>query len=257
MRIEAFRSYQRPKAPVSRDRFPSPVRQRQRQAEAAARPRRRTRPRISDSTPAPVVGGQMKRCFDVVAAVCLLLLLAPLMALVAAAIKFSDGGPVFFRHNRIGWNGRRFHCLKFRTMRTDSEQILGRLLSDNPEAAQEWAATHKLKHDPRVTALGAGLRKSSVDELPQLLNVLKGDMSLVGPRPIVEAELPKYSERVADYLSARPGITGLWQVSGRNDVDYDHRVQMDSQYVRNWTVWKDLSIIIHTLPAVLGRRGCY
>jgi len=204
-----------------------------------------------------IVGGNGKRCFDVVAAVCALLLLLPLFLLIAVAIKLSDRGPILFRHRRIGWNGRQFHCLKFRTMAVKSELLLQQYLAENPEAAREWVADHKLRHDPRVTPLGHGLRKTSLDELPQLVNILKGEMSLVGPRPIVSAEVPKYGDAIVQYYSARPGLTGPWQVSGRNDVDYSRRVMFDKQYVERWSFGRDLAIILKTFCVVMTGRGCY
>lgn len=206
---------------------------------------------------AEAAGGRLKRWFDVIGAACLLLLLAPLFLFVAAAIKASGRGPVFFRHRRVGQNGAEFYCLKFRTMAPDADARLRRHLAENTEAALEWAATRKLKNDPRVTILGSGLRKSSVDELPQLLNVLRGEMSLVGPRPIVREEVPKYGEFISEYISTRPGLTGLWQVSGRNDVDYANRVLLDSKYVREWNIWQDLIIIGKTVWVVLSARGSY
>jgi len=186
-----------------------------------------------------------------------LLLLLPLLLVVAAAIKLSDGGPIFFRHKRIGRDGVQFECLKFRTMVTNSDDILRQHLAENTEAAREWEETHKIKSDPRITALGLCLRKTSVDELPQLINVLKGEMSLVGPRPIVAAEVPKYGECIEQYLRARPGLTGLWQVSGRNDTDYASRVMLDRNYVQDWSLWRDLVIITKTFRVVLNGRGCY
>lgn len=204
-----------------------------------------------------VVGGPHKRCFDLLAAICALVLLLPLFLLVAAAIKLDDRGPVLFRHRRIGWNGRSFYCLKFRTMAVDAESLLQRHLALNPEAAREWAADHKLRHDPRVTPLGHGLRKTSLDELPQLLNILKGEMSFVGPRPIVSAEVPKYGDAIRQYCCARPGLTGPWQVSGRNDVDYERRVMFDKDYVEHWDFWRDVAIIGKTFRVVLSGKGSY
>ena len=204
-----------------------------------------------------VIGGSYKRCFDILAAVCALSLLLPLFFLVAAAIKLDGRGPVLFRHRRIGRNGKSFYCLKFRTMAVDAESLLQRHLALNPEAAREWAADHKLRHDPRVTPLGHGLRKTSLDELPQLLNILKGEMSFVGPRPIVGAEVPKYGDAMRQYCCARPGLTGPWQVSGRNDVDYARRVMFDTDYVEHWSFWRDVAIIGKTFRVVIAGKGCY
>src|SRR3546814_118230 len=160
-----------------------------------------------------------------------LLLFAPLMALIFLIVKL-DGGPAFFGHTRIGKDGRAFTCWKFRSMVADSEEVLEEVLRRDPAARAEWNRDFKLSNDPRITVIGAFLRKSSLDELPQVFNVLKGDMSLVGPRPIVAAEVPRYRQYIQDYFRCRPGITGLWQVSGRNDLDYERRVQIDSGYAR-------------------------
>lgn len=179
------------------------------------------------------------------------------MLLVAVAVYVQDGGPILFAHRRIGCNGRAFYCLKFRSMAVDAERRLADLLASDPAARAEWALDHKLRRDPRVTRLGAFLRKSSLDELPQLLNVLRGDMSLVGPRPIVEAEVAKYGHRFRDYCAVKPGITGLWQISGRNDTSYRTRVALDSLYARRRNVGLDAYILACTLPAVLTKRGSY
>ena len=207
--------------------------------------------------PTGVVGGSAKRCFDVTAALGALALLLPLFCLIAIAIKLWDRGPVFYRHRRIGLNGASFDCLKFRSMVPNADEVLSRHLAANGEAAREWEQTRKLKNDPRITPLGAGMRKTSVDELPQLLNILKGEMSFVGPRPIVSAEVPKYGPTIDHYLRARPGLTGLWQVSGRNDVDYGTRVALDQNYIDAWRFSRDLSIIAKTVRVVVTARGCY
>lgn len=196
----------------------------------------------------------VKLALDAVGAAIILLAISPVLLAVALLVKL-DGGPVFFAHPRIGAGGRRFHCLKFRSMRVDSAEVLDRLLSTNPAAAVEWAATQKLRNDPRVTKVGAWLRKTSLDELPQLLNVLRLEMSLVGPRPIVDAELAHYGENITYYYETRPGLTGLWQVSGRSDTTYQKRVQLDTWYVKNWTLWHDIAILAKTVPAVLDRTG--
>ena len=203
------------------------------------------------------VGGRAKRCFDIATSATGILFLLPLFCLVALAIKLMDPGPVLYRHRRIGKDGIPFDCLKFRTLVVGADQVLRRYLADNREAALEWETRHKLTDDPRVTALGAVLRKSSLDELPQLFNVLKGDMSVVGPRPIVAAEMPKYGDCLGHYLRARPGLTGPWQVSGRNDVDYGSRVRLDRDYVERWAIRNDLLIIIKTMRVVVTARGCY
>jgi undecaprenyl-phosphate galactose phosphotransferase len=195
-----------------------------------------------------------KSALDISCAGVALVILLPLLAAIAVLIKL-DGGPVLFAHRRIGLGGRPFHCLKFRTMVQDSEAVLARLLAEDADAAQEWAATQKLRNDPRVTMVGRLLRKTSLDELPQLINVMCRDMSLVGPRPIVSREIPRYGEDIAYYYEARPGITGLWQISGRNDTTYAKRVELDRWYVKNWTVSQDLAILARTIPAVVSGRG--
>ncbi|MGU3496011.1 sugar transferase [Xanthobacteraceae bacterium A53D] len=196
-------------------------------------------------------GGAGKRTLDMVVALAMLVMLAPLMVMVALLIKATTRGPVLFGHKRVGLHGRAFHCLKFRTMRPDAEAALLAHLASSPEAAQEWLETRKLRKDPRVTAIGRVLRGSSIDELPQLFNVLRGDMSCVGPRPVVADELELYGADVQDYLAARPGVTGLWQVSGRSKLTYADRVRLDSLYVRNWSLRSDLAILMRTIPAVL------
>lgn len=197
------------------------------------------------------VGGRLKRCVDVVVASVALLLAAPLMITVAILIKAATRGPIVFAHERIGFNGQPFKCYKFCTMVVDAEAALREYLAQNPEAAAEWEETRKLKRDPRVTILGRILRLSSLDELPQLFNILRGDMSCVGPRPVVADELPLYGTSVADYLGARPGLTGLWQVVGRGDVEYARRVMLDSHYVRNWSLGFDIIILFRTIFAVM------
>ncbi|UZK68176.1 sugar transferase [Sphingomonas sp. S1-29] len=182
---------------------------------------------------------------------------APLMLIVAMLIYARDPGPILFRHRRIGKGGRSFHCLKFRSMVVDSDQRLADLLASDADARFEWAVNHKLKNDPRITALGRFLRKSSLDELPQLFNVLRGDMSLVGPRPIVEAEVRHYGRYFTEYQSTRPGITGLWQVSGRSDVSYRRRVAMDVMYARRRSLGMNAYIVGRTIPAVLAARGSF
>lgn len=199
----------------------------------------------------PPLGGPAKRAVDVVLAGLLLLLSAPIMLLVAAAVQLLMGGPVLFGHKRIGYRGRAFVCYKFRTMASNAQELLEKHLAENPEAAREWQATRKLSNDPRITALGRFLRKSSLDELPQLLNVLNGDMSLIGPRPIVPDEATHYGRNVCAYLCARPGITGMWQTNGRSSVSYRTRVACDRYYARHWSLRLDLVLLLKTIPAVL------
>ena len=202
-------------------------------------------------------GGLAKRSFDITAAALALILFSPIFLMIAALVKLSDHGPVLYGHPRIGHNGRTFKCLKFRTMAVNGDEVLRNHLKANPQAAEEWRATRKLKTDPRVTVVGTVLRKLSLDELPQLLNILRGDMSVVGPRPVVDEELNLYDSFAAYYLSTRPGLTGLWQISGRNDVSYDSRIAFDTQYVQNWSLIGDVAIIVKTIPAVCMARGSY
>jgi exopolysaccharide production protein ExoY len=194
---------------------------------------------------------------NVAVALAVLVFLAPVMLLIAISIYVQDGGPILFAHRRIGRGGRTFHCLKFRSMAVDAEERLADLLATDPAARAEWEKDHKLRRDPRVTALGAFLRKTSLDELPQLFNVLHGEMNLVGPRPIVDAEIVKYGRRFDSYCAVKPGITGLWQVSGRNDTSYRTRVALDCVYARRRNLGLDAYIIVCTVPAVLARRGSY
>lgn len=201
---------------------------------------------------APPVGGLSKRILDIVVASTALLLLSPVMIMVAALIKITIGGPVIFTHRRVGLNGATFPCLKFRSMVVDGDAVLARHLENDPAAAREWSETRKLNNDPRVTPLGRILRKSSLDELPQLFNVLRGDMSCVGPRPIVPAELERYGSKLPYYLGVRPGLTGMWQVSGRSRLSYKDRVALDCLYVRRWSLWLDISLLFWTIPAVLA-----
>lgn len=208
-----------------------------------------------DLSPPP--GGTIKRGFDIVGAAGCIILLCPLLILVALLVKLSDGGSVFYGHARIGRAGRVFHCLKFRTMREDGDAVLAAYLRDNPDAKAEWEATRKLKSDPRVTPVGAVLRKLSLDELPQIFNILAGEMSIVGPRPVVREELEIYGSAAIFYLKSRPGLTGLWQVSGRNDVSYERRVEFDRHYVENWSLVEDIRIILKTVPAVCLAWGSY
>jgi exopolysaccharide production protein ExoY len=217
---------------------------------AGASSGRRARLR-SYGRPQPPIGGLAKRAVDLVLASAILVLAAPIMLAVASLIRVLMGGPVLFGHKRVGYQGRSFVCYKFRTMAHDAQALLDRHLSANPEAASEWAATRKLADDPRVTALGRLLRKSSLDELPQLFNVLRGEMSLVGPRPVVPEELPHYGRHAQAYYSVRPGLTGLWQTTGRNSVSYRGRVARDRYYAGHWSLWLDLVLLLRTLPAVL------
>ncbi len=196
-----------------------------------------------------------KRIFDHVAAASLLLFFSPFFAVIAVLIFAREGGPVVFAHRRIGRGGKEFNCLKFRTMVRDSDRVLEELLARDSTARAEWDATFKLADDPRIMRLGRLLRKTSLDELPQLWNVLRGEMSMVGPRPIVAEERHFYKEFIADYASVLPGLTGAWQVGGRSATTYDERVAMDVDYVRNRSFFGDLKIVFKTIVVVLRRDG--
>jgi exopolysaccharide production protein ExoY len=197
----------------------------------------------------------LTRTIDIVIATALLIFLGPLMLVVAAAILVFDRGPIIFAHRRLGRNGASFPCFKFRTMVPDAERRLVQLLATDADARAEWARDFKLRRDPRITRLGLLLRQSSLDELPQLFNVLRGEMSIVGPRPIVEDEIEYYGRYFQHYSTVKPGLTGLWQVSGRSDLDYRRRVAMDVAYARNKSLGFDLRILALTIPAVLLARG--
>ena len=195
-----------------------------------------------------------KRCFDIALVVMGLPLTIPVI-LILAAVVMRDGGNPFFGHPRIGRDGRPFRCWKIRTMRRDAEARLRDLLASDAEVRSEWDASFKLKNDPRVTRVGRFLRRSSLDELPQIWNILKGEMSVVGPRPVTEVELDRYGFHRTTYMALRPGLTGLWQVSGRNDVSYDQRVEMDARYGDSCGFRLDLMIVARTVLAVCGRTG--
>ncbi len=204
----------------------------------------------------PELGRFLKDVLDRVGAAVAIVLLSPVLILIARAIR-KDGGPAMYGHTRIGKDGKPFKCLKFRSMVVNAQEILHDLLENNPDMRKEYEETYKLKNDPRVTKIGKFLRKTSLDELPQLFNVLQGHMSLMGPRPIVEDERKYYAEKISEYLSVRPGMTGLWQVSGRSDTGYGQRVYLDSWYVRNWSLWNDVIIFFKTILVVLKRKGAY
>ena len=198
----------------------------------------------------------VKRSFDIIGSISLISLLLPLLVYISYKVS-RDGGSAFFGHERIGENGKPFKCYKFRSMVTDAQEVLERLLANDPIAKAEWNKDFKLKNDPRINKIGHFLRRTSLDELPQLWNVLKGEMSLVGPRPVVKDELERYGDDVVYYLTAKPGMTGLWQVSGRNDVDYETRVYFDVWYVKNWSLWSDIAILFKTITVVTNRTGAY
>ena len=199
-----------------------------------------------------------KRALDVLGAIVLAVVFSPLiLAIVIVALSRRGRGSIIYKHRRIGRDGRAFECLKFRTMVPNADQVLRELLERDPALEAEWVRDHKLRCDPRVTRLGRFLRRTSLDELPQLWNVMRGEMSLVGPRPVVPEELLRYGRNVRAYLSAKPGITGLWQVKGRNDTDYRRRIVLDTYYVRNQNLLLDLYILFKTTRVVLGGSGAY
>lgn len=206
--------------------------------------------------PAAVPQQAAKRIIDIVGSTVLIVALSPLLAVIGLIVR-RTGRNVIFTQQRVGRNGTLFTCYKFRTMHPDAEQLLSALLADRPELKAEWVNTQKLRQDPRITEIGNFLRKTSLDELPQLFNVWKGDMSLVGPRPVVQNEILRYGRSARWYLSTRPGMTGLWQVSGRSDTDYSRRVAMDSYYVRKQNLLLDCAILLRTVKVVLRGDGSY
>ena len=206
----------------------------------------------SGDRPYQAVGWKL---FNQSVSILLLLLFSPLMVVIAACIWRVDGGPLIFAHYRVGMGGKVFPCLKFRSMVRNSEQVLQDLLCTDPAAREEWMREQKLSNDPRITPIGRILRKLSLDELPQLFNVLRGEMNLVGPRPIMLCELPRYGQARWHYLSVKPGMTGLWQVSGRNSTSYEERVALDRYYVEKRTGWLDIRILFKTLGVVLSGHG--
>ena len=203
------------------------------------------------------IGSSLKRTIDILLALFGIILLCPLLIFCFVAVIVTSPGPALFRHRRIGFNGKPFYCWKFRTMVTDAPERLRQLLDSDAAAAAEWAATCKLRYDPRTTVIGNLLRKSSLDELPQLFNVLKGEMSIVGPRPVTEEELVRYSSAVHKYTACRPGITGLWQVSGRSTTTYSRRIACDTFYAQNWSIALDIKILVITIPSLLLTDSAY
>lgn len=197
-----------------------------------------------------------KRAIDLVGSTVLIVAFSPVLAAISLMVRRS-GKNVIFKQYRVGRNGQLFACYKFRTMVPNAEQLLTQVLEKHPALKEEWASTQKLRNDPRVTRIGAFLRKTSLDELPQLFNVWKGEMSLVGPRPVVQNEMIRYGRAARWYLCSRPGMTGLWQVSGRNDVDYRRRVALDTYYVQNQSFTLDISILLRTIRVVINKDGSY
>jgi undecaprenyl-phosphate galactose phosphotransferase len=198
----------------------------------------------------------IKRLFDLVVSISVLILGLPVLLWIAIKV-LASGRPIFYGHERVGKHNKSFPCYKFRTMAPNADELLRDLLANDAEARSEWERDFKLKNDPRVTSIGKFLRKTSLDELPQLWNVLKGEMSLVGPRPVVAAELERYGNQCHYYLEARPGVTGLWQISGRNDVSYDTRVYLDAWYVKNWSLFNDIVILLRTVKVIFKQDGAY
>ena len=201
--------------------------------------------------------GWLKRSLDLLLGTILGLLLLPMMLVIGALIRLTSPGPAILRQERVGLHGRRFIVWKFRTMICDGDRVLNEYLDACPGRREVWNRDHKLPHDPRITPIGRLLRKTSLDELPQLYNVLRGEMSLVGPRPILASEIPDFGSSMEAFCSVLPGVTGLWQVSGRNQTTYAEHVEMDSYYARNWSLWLDLYILLLTVRVVLFREGAY
>ncbi len=201
----------------------------------------------------------MKAFFDKLFSLVFITLISPFFLIISILIKFSSRGPIFYSHKRLGKKGKFFSCIKFRTMNPEAEDLLENLLEKNTEIKSEFEKTHKIKNDPRITPIGKFLRKTSLDEIPQFINVLKGEMSIVGPRPIVEAEKQKYGNKLNEVLTVKPGITGLWQVSGRNNLTYKKRVDLDCIYVKEKDILMDLRIIFRTIGVILFPmdRGAY
>jgi len=212
---------------------------------------------IAPPAPSAPLSLAIIRLLDIVLALALLVFLAPMMLVIAVCTWVADPGPILFAHRRIGRDGTPFPCLKFRSMAVDAADRLRDLLARDPAAREEWARDHKLRNDPRIVGIGRFLRRSSLDELPQLFNVLRGEMSLVGPRPIVAEEIERYGRYFARYCQVKPGITGLWQVSGRNDVSYRRRVAIDVKFASEKSVGLYLRILVMTVPMVLLSRGSY
>lgn len=207
--------------------------------------------------PGPV-GFFLKRVFDLISVVVILTLFGWLMLIIAALVRMSGGKKIIYGHTRVGRHGKPFKCLKFRSMVSNSDEVLRNLLETDPDARAQWERDFKLKNDPRITKIGRFIRKTSLDELPQLWNVVKGEMSIVGPRPVVQAEFEQYYEEAREhYLAVPPGLTGLWQVSGRNDLDYAQRVELDRQYVDNSNVISDFIIVMRTVKVMIVKRGAY
>jgi len=205
----------------------------------------------------PVRNSRLKRLIDIVLSLGVTIAISPLLLTIFLLIRILDRGPALFRQARIGRDGRVFIIYKFRTMHPDADARLNALLMSDPAAASEWRAYQKLRNDPRITPIGRFLRRSSLDELPQLINILRGDMGLIGPRPVAPDELQRYGQVAHVYTAVRPGVLGLWQVRGRNHLTYAQRVALDGEYVRNWSILTDLRILLEAIPVVLFGKGAY
>ena len=230
------------------------------QMDRAVYPEVAAAPRMSAMKPIGLNAAEfaLKRVFDLLSVVVILALFGWLMIVIAVMVRISGGNKILYGHMRVGRHGRPFKCLKFRSMVSNSDEVLRNLLETDPDAREQWERDFKLKDDPRITRIGRFIRKTSLDELPQLWNVVKGEMSIVGPRPVVQAEFEQYYGGAREhYLSVPPGLTGLWQVSGRNDLDYAQRVQLDKSYVENSNVFYDFMIVMRTVKVMVVRRGAY
>jgi lipopolysaccharide/colanic/teichoic acid biosynthesis glycosyltransferase len=205
--------------------------------------------------PVQVHTSALKRAMDLVLAVPTLVAIAPVLGAIAIGVKLTDPGPMIFKQPRVGVGGKTFRCLKFRTMRVDATERLEKLLASDPQAAEEWRLYQKLRNDPRVTSFGKFLRQTSLDELPQLWNIIMGQMSVIGPRPITSGEIFRYGTQFHFYKAAKPGVIGLWQVNGRNRLTYEQRVAYDIEYSATWTIWSDIKITLKAIPAVLFGGG--
>ena len=225
---------------------------------ALSGPRTQTRRRAERQAPASYLRYRfIKRLMDIFLILLALPMLIPALLIVALMVWLTSPGPVFFYHRRLCHGGAFFSMWKFRTMCQNSAEVLEHHLAEHPEARAEWNKTHKLRNDPRITPVGRFLRRSSLDELPQIWNVLQGRMSLVGPRPIVAAEVQKYGDCFDCYTKVKPGVTGLWQVSGRSSLTYNQRVHLDCHYIANWSLTRDCSILLRTLRSVMNSDGAY
>ena len=199
----------------------------------------------------------IKRCVDIFLLLISSPVTIPLVLIVSILVKCTSKGPVFYGHKRIGRNGKEFKCWKFRSMAIDADKQLEKILAENPKMREEWERDRKFTDDPRVTKIGKILRKTSIDEIPQFFNVLTGEMSFIGPRPVTKPELEKYGSKADYVLTVKPGLSGMWQISGRSDTGYEERITLDSYYIQNWSVWLDLWIIIKTIYVVLKGKGAY